>query len=82
MTPDLLRLRSDRFLIGGRTILADNPDHQVQDRRSLHRPRRLIQAFSSPDSYGLVLLLIVVTYASPTSTPSRSEAHRLGHRDV
>ena len=38
--------------------------------------------FSSPDSYGLVLLLIVVTYASPTGTPSRSEAHRLGQRDV
>jgi hypothetical protein len=34
------------------------------------------------DSYGLVLLLIVVTYASPTSIPSRSEAHRLGQRDV
>jgi hypothetical protein len=29
-----------------------------------HRPRRrLVEAFSSPDSYGLVLLLILVTYA-------------------
>ena len=49
--------------------MADNPDDQVQDRRPLHRPRRLIQAFSSPDSYGLVLLLILVTYAlSATAT--------------
>ena len=40
----------------------DDPDHQVQE---TPRPgsRRLIQAFSSPDSYGLVLLLILVTYA-------------------
>jgi hypothetical protein len=43
--------------------MADDPDHQVQDRRPPHRPRRLIQAFSSPDSYGLVLLLILVAYA-------------------
>jgi hypothetical protein len=43
--------------------MADDSDHEVQDRRPLHRPRRLIQAFSSPDSYGLVLLLILVTYA-------------------
>jgi hypothetical protein len=42
--------------------MADDPD-QLQDRRPLHRPRRLIQAFSSPDSYGLVLLLILVAYA-------------------
>ena len=41
----------------------DDPDHQVQERRRRHRPRRLLQAFSSPDSYGLVLLLILVTYA-------------------
>ena len=41
----------------------DDLDHQVQDQRRLHRPRRLVQAFSSPDSYGLVLLLILVTYA-------------------
>jgi hypothetical protein len=27
------------------------------------RPRRLVEAFSSPDSYGLVLLLILVAYA-------------------
>ena len=40
----------------------DDPDHQVQQ---TPRPgsRRLLQAFSSPDSYGLVLLLILVTYA-------------------
>jgi hypothetical protein len=41
----------------------DDPDHQVQDQRRRHRPGRLIQAFSSPDSYGLVLLLILATYA-------------------
>jgi Ion channel len=68
MTADLHRLRSDRFPIGGRTIMADDPDHQVQDRRP-YRPRRLLQAFSSPNSYGLVLLLILVTYAlSVTAT--------------
>ena len=43
--------------------MADDPDHQVQERPRRHRPRRLLQAFSSPDSYGLVLLLIMVTYA-------------------
>jgi hypothetical protein len=69
MAADLRPLRLDRFPIGGRTIMAGNPDHQVQDRRPLHRPRRLLQAFSSPDSYGLVLLLILVTYAlSATAT--------------
>jgi hypothetical protein len=41
----------------------DDPDHQVQERPRRHRPRRLLQAFSSPDSYGLVLLLIMGTYA-------------------
>ena len=40
----------------------DDPDHQVQEQPHPHRRRRLIQAFSSPDSYGLVVLLIVVTY--------------------
>jgi hypothetical protein len=42
--------------------MADDPDHQVQQRP---RPgsRRLIQALTSPDSYGLVLVLILVTYA-------------------
>jgi hypothetical protein len=55
-------LRSDGFLTGGRTIMADDPDHQVQERRR-QRPRRLLRAFTSPDSYGLVLLLILVTYA-------------------
>jgi Ion channel len=42
--------------------MADDPDHQVQQPRR-QRPRRLVQAFSSPDSYGLVLVLILVTYA-------------------
>ena len=40
----------------------DDLDHQVQQRPGRHRPS-LIQAFTSPDSYGLVLLLILVTYA-------------------
>jgi hypothetical protein len=62
--------------------MADDPTTKRTNGCRLRRPRRLIEAFSSPDSYGLVLLLIVVTYASPTSTPSRSEAHRLGQRDV
>jgi Ion channel len=42
--------------------MADDPDHQVQQRRR-RRPRRLLRAFTSPDSYGLVLVLILVTYA-------------------
>jgi Ion channel len=63
MASDLRPLRSNGFPTGGRTIMADDPDHQVQDRRPLQRPRRLLQAFSSPDSYGLVLLLILITYA-------------------
>jgi hypothetical protein len=44
-------------------MMADDPDLQVQGRPRRHRPSQLIQAFSSPDSYGLVLLLILVTYA-------------------
>jgi ion channel len=40
----------------------DDPDHQVQQRPRAGS-RRLLQAFSSPDSYGLVLVLILVTYA-------------------
>jgi Ion channel len=36
---------------------------QVQEPGQGRRHRRLVQAFSSPDSYGLVLLLILVTYA-------------------
>jgi ion channel len=48
--------------------MADDPDHQLQQPRR-QRPRRLLEAFSSPDSYGLVLLLILVTYAlSATAT--------------
>src|SRR5512132_1479676 len=55
-------LHSDGFLTGGRIIMADDPDHQVQEGRR-KRPRRLLRAFTSRDSYGLVLLLIMVTYA-------------------
>ena len=36
---------------------------QLQEPVRARRYRRLIEAFSSPDSYGLVLLLILVTYA-------------------
>jgi uncharacterized membrane protein HdeD (DUF308 family) len=32
------------------------------ERPLFHRPRRLIEAFYSPNSYGLVLLLILLTY--------------------
>jgi Ion channel len=48
--------------------MADDPDHQVQQGPRRQRPRRLLQAFSSPDSYGLVLLLIVVTYMLSAAT--------------
>src|SRR4029450_11378510 len=41
--------------------MADDPDHQLQQPRR-QRPGRLLQAFSSPDSYGLVLLLILISY--------------------
>jgi hypothetical protein len=54
--------------------MADDPDHQLQQPRR-QRPRRLLQAFSSPDSYGLVLLLIMVTYAlSATATAAWAES--------
>ena len=41
----------------------DDLDLQAQERRRRHRPRQFLQALSSPDSYGLVVLLILVTYA-------------------
>ena len=47
--------------------MADDPDHQLQQPRQ-QRPRRLLQAFSSPDSYGLVLVLILITYALSAAT--------------
>ena len=43
--------------------MPDLSGEQLQEPGRGRRPRRLIQAFSSPDSYGLVLLLILVTYA-------------------
>jgi hypothetical protein len=46
--------------------MADDPDQQVQERPRLGSSR-LIRAFTSPDSYGLVLLLILVTYALSAS---------------
>ena len=48
--------------------MADDPDHHVQEWPRPHRYGRLIRAFSSPDSYGLVLLLILVTYALSAAT--------------
>jgi hypothetical protein len=42
--------------------MVEDPDHQVQQPNRRRRPGRLVEAFSSPDSYGLVLLLIIVTY--------------------
>jgi uncharacterized membrane protein HdeD (DUF308 family) len=41
--------------------MRDIPDHRPE-RPRFHRPRRLIEAFYSPNSYGLVLLLILLTY--------------------
>ena len=48
--------------------MADDPDHHVQEWPRPHRYGRLIRAFSSPDSYGLVLVLILVTYALSAAT--------------
>ncbi|TWD80012.1 ion channel [Kribbella amoyensis] len=39
--------------------MAEEPDHRVRPRR---RPRRVRELIASPDSYGLVLVLILVTY--------------------
>ena len=44
-----------------------------QERPRLHRPRRLLEAFYSINSYGLVLLLILLTYVlSVTLTEGRA----------
>ena len=50
--------------------MADDLDHQVQQRRR-RRSRRFLQALFSPNSYGLVLLLILVTYVLSASTATR-----------
>jgi hypothetical protein len=47
--------------------MVEDPDHRVQQPNRRGRPGRLLQAFSSPDSYGLVLLLILITYALSAS---------------
>jgi hypothetical protein len=44
-------------------VTVEDPDHQVRERR----PRGPLRAVASPDSYGLVLLLIVVTYGLSAS---------------
>jgi hypothetical protein len=51
--------------------MADDLDHQMQQRRRRHRPRRLLQALFSPNSYGLVLVLILVTYVMSALTATR-----------
>ena len=43
--------------------MPDLSEEQLQEPGRGRRYRRLVEAFSSPDSYGLVLLLILVTYA-------------------
>ena len=43
--------------------MAGLPGEQVQEPGRGRRYGRLVEAFSSPDSYGLVLLLILITYA-------------------
>ena len=48
--------------------MADDPDHRMQQPHPRARPRRLLEAFSSPDSYGLVLLLIVASYTLSAAT--------------
>ena len=78
-------LRSDGFPTGGRATMADDPDHQVQEPRPPAAPAAppgLLLA----RQYGLVLLLILVTYAlSAAATPAwavagpvRSDRHDLG----
>src|SRR5271170_6200947 len=49
---------------------------QLQDPGPARRRRQLIEAFSSPDSYGLVVLLILITYAL-TATLTASWADSL-----
>ena len=47
-------------------------EHRPEHRR-LRKPRRLVEAFYSPNSYGLVLLLILLTYVlSVTITRGRA----------
>jgi hypothetical protein len=46
----------------------------ASERTGLHPLRRLLRAFISADSYGLVLLLIVVSYALAASTTGRVAA--------
>jgi hypothetical protein len=46
--------------------MADDSDHRLEQHHR-RRPGRLLEAFSSPDSYGLVLLLIMGTYALSAS---------------
>jgi Ion channel len=46
------------------------PGEQVREPGRGRLYRRLVEALSSPDSYGLVLLLILITYALSTLTAS------------
>src|SRR4029450_14061548 len=52
--------------------MAETPKHRPE-RSQPSRPRQLIKAFYAPNSYGLVLLLILVTYVlSVTLTEGRA----------
>ncbi len=44
-------------------MMPDHPGEQLHEPARTHGIRRFVHAFSSPDSYGLVLLLILLTYA-------------------
>jgi hypothetical protein len=55
----------------GAFLMPGSSGEQLGEPRQGRRYRRLTEAFSSPDSYGLVLLLILITYAlSATLTAS------------
>ena len=54
--------------------MADPSGEQLQEPGRPRRYRRLVETFSSPDSYGLVLLLILVTYALSAAPAASWEA--------
>ncbi len=51
----------------GVLVMPGHSGEQVQEPGRGRRYRRVAEAFSSPDSYGLVLLLILITYALSAS---------------
>jgi hypothetical protein len=46
-------------------------DHPAADLEAERAIRRLLRSFRSPDSYGLVLVMIIVTYVLAVSLPGR-----------